>query len=30
VHDIVAGSTTAADAVKCVHCHAAVGHGSRR
>ncbi|HEX2971026.1 MAG TPA: cytochrome c nitrite reductase small subunit [Tepidisphaeraceae bacterium] len=30
VHDIVAGSTTAADAVKCVHCHATVGHGSRR
>lgn len=30
VHDIVAGSSTAANAVKCVHCHASVGHGARR
>lgn len=30
VHDIVAGSTTAADAVQCVHCHRGVGHGARR
>ena len=29
VHSIVAGSTTAADAVSCVHCHADVGHGPR-
>ena len=27
VHEIVRGSTTARDAVKCVHCHASVGHG---
>lgn len=27
VHDIVAGSTTAEDSVKCVHCHRGVGHG---
>lgn len=27
VHEIVRGSTTAKDAVKCVHCHASVGHG---
>ena len=27
VHEIVAGSTTAKDAVTCVHCHAGVGHG---
>lgn len=26
VHDIVAGSTTADDAVSCVHCHRHVGH----
>jgi cytochrome c nitrite reductase small subunit len=30
VHELVAGSTTAADAVACVHCHAGVGHGARR
>jgi cytochrome c nitrite reductase small subunit len=29
VHDIVAGSTTDRDAVRCVHCHASVGHGPR-
>jgi len=29
VHDIVAGSTTAEDAVRCVHCHRGVGHGAR-
>lgn len=29
VHDIVAGSTTAGDAVTCVHCHSHVGHGPR-
>ncbi len=27
IHDIVAGSTTDPDAVRCVHCHRAVGHG---
>ena len=27
VHEIVRGSTTAKDAVKCVHCHDNVGHG---
>ncbi len=30
VHEIVVGSTTAKDAVKCVHCHSNVGHGPRR
>lgn len=30
VHDIVAGSTTDENAVRCVHCHASVGHGPRR
>jgi len=30
VHDIVAGSTTDKNAVRCVHCHAAVGHGPTR
>jgi cytochrome c nitrite reductase small subunit len=30
VHEIIAGSKTEADAVKCVHCHADVGHGARR
>jgi cytochrome c nitrite reductase small subunit len=31
VHNIVAGSsTTAADAVQCVHCHMSVGHGMRK
>jgi cytochrome c nitrite reductase small subunit len=29
VHGIVRGSTTADDAVKCVHCHRGVGHGAR-
>jgi cytochrome c nitrite reductase small subunit len=29
VHDIVQGSSTAADAVRCVHCHRNVGHGAR-
>jgi cytochrome c nitrite reductase small subunit len=28
VHEIVAGSTTAEDAVRCVHCHRHVGHGA--
>src|SRR5688500_4182327 len=27
VHALTAGSTTDADAVTCVHCHADVGHG---
>ena len=30
VHDIVAGSTTDANAVRCVHCHSSVGHGPVR
>jgi cytochrome c nitrite reductase small subunit len=29
VHEIVAGSTTAKNAVECVHCHRSVGHGPR-
>ena len=29
VHSIVQGSTTAGDAVACVHCHRGVGHGAR-
>ena len=29
VHDIVRSSTTAGDAVSCVHCHRNVGHGAR-
>ena len=29
VHSIVAGSTTAEDAVNCIHCHRHVGHGPR-
>lgn len=29
VHDIVRGSTTAEDAVSCVHCHRGAGHGAR-
>ena len=29
VHGIVHGSSTAEDAVKCVHCHRGVGHGGR-
>jgi len=27
VHELVAGATTADDAVACVHCHRSVGHG---
>jgi cytochrome c nitrite reductase small subunit len=27
LHDLVAGATTDRDAVRCVHCHAGVGHG---
>jgi cytochrome c nitrite reductase small subunit len=30
VRDIVAGSTTEANAVRCVHCHSSVGHGPVR
>lgn len=30
VHGIVAGSTTDENAVRCVHCHASVGHGPQR
>ncbi len=30
VHDIVRGSTWADNAIRCVHCHASVGHGARR
>jgi cytochrome c nitrite reductase small subunit len=30
VHQIVAGSTTDKNAIRCVHCHASVGHGSVR
>jgi cytochrome c nitrite reductase small subunit len=29
VHELVSGSTTDRDAVKCVHCHRGVGHGAR-
>ena len=29
VHEIVGGSTTAKDAMSCVHCHNNVGHGPR-
>lgn len=29
VHDILGGSTTAEEAVQCVHCHRGVGHGAR-
>jgi cytochrome c nitrite reductase small subunit len=29
VHPLIAGSTSLEDAVKCVHCHADVGHGPR-
>jgi cytochrome c nitrite reductase small subunit len=29
VHEQVAGATTDADAIRCVHCHATVGHGPR-
>lgn len=28
VHEIVRGSTSARDAVRCVHCHRGVGHGA--
>jgi cytochrome c nitrite reductase small subunit len=27
VHELVAGATTAGDAVSCIHCHSDVGHG---
>jgi cytochrome c nitrite reductase small subunit len=30
VHQIVRGSTSGPNAVKCVHCHASVGHGPPR
>ena len=30
VHDIVHGSTWADNAIRCVQCHRAVGHGARR
>ncbi len=30
VHDIVRGSTWAEQAIRCVQCHRAVGHGARR
>lgn len=30
VHEIVRGSTWADDAIRCVQCHKAVGHGARR
>lgn len=29
LHAVVAGSTTDEDAVQCVHCHRAAGHGAR-
>ena len=29
VSELVSGSTTDSDAVKCVHCHRGVGHGAR-
>jgi cytochrome c nitrite reductase small subunit len=29
VHDQLAGATTEADAIRCVHCHSRVGHGPR-
>jgi len=29
VHELVAGSRTDRDAVRCVHCHRGVGHGAR-
>lgn len=29
VHALVSGATTDRDAVRCVHCHAGVGHGER-
>lgn len=30
VHELVAGATTAEDAVNCIHCHSGVGHGPQR
>lgn len=30
VHQVVRGSTWADDAIRCVHCHRAAGHGARR
>jgi cytochrome c nitrite reductase small subunit len=30
VHEIVRGATWAKNAIRCVHCHRAVGHGARR
>ncbi len=30
VHEVVRGSTWADDAIRCVQCHHAVGHGARR
>lgn len=30
VHQVVRGSTWADNAIRCVHCHRAVGHGARR
>ncbi len=30
VHDIVRGSSWADQAIRCVHCHGAAGHGARR
>ncbi len=30
VHEVVRGSTWADGAIRCVHCHRAVGHGARR
>jgi cytochrome c nitrite reductase small subunit len=30
VHDIVPGSTTDPNAVRCVHCHRGVGHGAMK
>jgi cytochrome c nitrite reductase small subunit len=30
VHEVVRGSTWAADAIRCVQCHRAVGHGAHR
>jgi len=29
VHDIVRGSTSGDDAIRCVHCHRGAGHGAR-
>lgn len=29
VHELVAGTRSEQDAVRCVHCHASVGHGAR-